>query len=80
MVPPYRADQCNHIYLYGEVLPGSIVMPLVGASNEGRSWACATLIRWADISLVCPLLLLYPGCPRLGPFMFVHDGGRWCLW
>ena len=18
--------------------------------------------------------------PRLGPFMFGHDGGRWCLW
>ena len=19
-------------------------------------------------------------CPCLGPFMFCHDGGRWCLW
>mgnify|MGYP005829642047 CR=1 FL=1 len=27
----------------------SIVMPLAGASNEGRLWARATLIRYADI-------------------------------
>ena len=30
---------------YGKVLTGSIVMPLAGASNEGRLWACGTLAR-----------------------------------
>ena len=40
MVPPYRTDQCNHAYLYGKVLTGSIVVPLAGASHEGRLWAC----------------------------------------
>ena len=45
MVPPYRSVQCNHAYLYGKVLTGSIVMPLAGASNKGRLWACATLAR-----------------------------------
>ena len=44
MVPPYRADQCNHAYRYGMVLTGSIAVPLAGASNEGRLWARATLI------------------------------------
>ena len=37
--------QCDHIYLYGEVLIRSVVMPLAGASNDGRLWACCTLAR-----------------------------------
>ena len=37
MVPPDRADQCNHICLvYGKGPNGSIVMPLAGASNLGK--------------------------------------------
>ena len=37
MVPPDRADQCNHICLvYGKGPNGSIVMPLAGASNVGK--------------------------------------------
>ena len=37
MVPPDRADQCNHICLvYGKGPNGSIVMPLGGASNIGK--------------------------------------------
>ena len=36
------ADQCNHAYQYGTVLTGSIVVPLSGASNEGRLCAGAT--------------------------------------
>ena len=43
MVPLNRASQCNHICLYGKAFIRSIVMPLVGASNEGRLWACGTL-------------------------------------
>ena len=34
-----------HLPFMGRVLTGSIVMPLAGASNEGRLWARATLIR-----------------------------------
>ena len=30
-------------------------------------------------NLVCLFVFMVP-CPRLGPFMFCHDGGRWCLW
>ena len=30
---------------YGTVLTGSIVVPLASASNEGRLWVRATLIR-----------------------------------
>ena len=26
-------------------------------------------------NLVCPFIVMVP-CPRLGPFMFCHDGGR----
>ena len=37
--------QCNHIRRYGTALTRSIVMPLAGASNEGRLWVRATLIR-----------------------------------
>ena len=37
--------QCNHICWYGTALMRSIVVPLAGASNEGRLWARATLIR-----------------------------------
>ena len=37
--------QCNHICQYGTALMRSIVVPLSGASNEGRLWARATLIR-----------------------------------
>ena len=37
--------QCNHICLYGKALMRSIVVPLAGASNEGRLWACGTLAR-----------------------------------
>jgi hypothetical protein len=37
--------QCNHICLYGKALMQSIDMSLAGASNEGRLWARATLIR-----------------------------------
>ena len=37
MVPPDRADQCNHICLvYGKGPNGSTVMPLAGASNVGK--------------------------------------------
>ena len=45
MVPPNQAHQCNHTCLDGEALMRSIVMPLAGASNEGRLCARATLIR-----------------------------------
>ena len=27
-----------------------------------------------------PIVLVMDPGPRLGPFMFGHDGGRWCLW
>ena len=37
--------QCNHICRNGTTLMRSIVMHLAGASNEGRLWARATLIR-----------------------------------
>ena len=37
--------QCNHICLYGKALMWFIVVPLAGASNEGRLWACSTLAR-----------------------------------
>ena len=37
--------QCNHICRYGMALMRSIVVPLTGASNVGRLWARATLIR-----------------------------------
>ena len=51
--------------------------------------ACRRCLQWGKVmgvrypgpvsrhNLVCPLLL-YPDCPRLGPFC--HDGGRWYLW
>lgn len=58
--------QCNHICRYGTALMQSIVVPLTGASNEGRLWAHATLIREADISLVCPLFEFLDPCPRVG--------------
>ena len=45
MVPLNQASQCNHICLYGKVVIWSVVMSLVGASNEGRLWACGTLAR-----------------------------------
>lgn len=46
MVPLNQGfPQCDHIYLYGEVLIRSVVMPLAGASNEGMLWACCTLVR-----------------------------------
>ena len=38
-------SQCNHICLYGKAFIRSVVMPLVGASNEGRLWACVTLAQ-----------------------------------
>ena len=37
--------QCNHVCLSGKALMQSIVVPLAGASNEGRLWACVTLAR-----------------------------------
>ena len=37
--------QCNHICRYGTDLMRSIVVPLAGASKEGRLWVRATLIR-----------------------------------
>ena len=37
--------QCNHICRYRTALMRSIVVPLAGASNEGRLWACGTLSR-----------------------------------
>ena len=48
----------------------SIVMSLAGASNEGRLWARATLIRSADISIVCMLLLLWYLIPVWDRFCF----------
>ena len=42
---PVTILKCSHTYLYGEVLTRSIVMPLAGASNEGRLCAGATLAR-----------------------------------
>ena len=51
----------------------SIVVPLAGASNEGRLWAHATLIREADISLVCPLFEFLDPCPRVGRATMVVD-------
>jgi len=31
------------------------------------------------VVVVVVVVVMVPG-PRLGPFMFGHDGGRWCLW
>ena len=45
MVPLNRVDECNHICLYGKAISRPVVMPFVGASNEGRLWACITLAR-----------------------------------
>ena len=46
MVPLNRDfPQCNHICLCGKAFIRSVIMPLVGASNEGRLWACVTLAR-----------------------------------
>ena len=45
MVPLNRAHQCNHTCLDGEALIRFIVMPLAGASNQGRLSARATLAR-----------------------------------
>ena len=28
----------------------------------------------------CVPLVVVAGLSRLGPFLFFHDGGRWCLW
>ena len=43
MVPPNQASQCNHICLYGKALIWYVVMPLTGASNEGRLCTGTTL-------------------------------------
>ena len=37
--------QCNHICRYGTALMRPIAVLLAGASNEGRIWPRATLIR-----------------------------------
>ena len=43
MVPLNRVFLGNYIRLYGKAFIRSVVIPLVGASNEGRLWACGTL-------------------------------------
>ena len=45
MVPLNRVFLVQPHLLLWEGFIRSIVMPLVGASNEGRLWACGTLAR-----------------------------------
>ena len=46
MVPLNRIfPNATTFAFYGKALKRSIVMSLAGASNEGRLWACVTLIR-----------------------------------
>ena len=74
MVPPDRASQCNHFCLYGKALILSTVMPLAGASNEGRLCACATLARQAGIAL-CAHSCFGTIVP-VWDHLFCHNTGR----
>ena len=76
ILPLNRTYPCNHIFLYGQALTWSTIVPFTSITKEGRLCTRATLIREVVVILRSGVIW-YQGSPG-GNFLFSHDGGR-CL-